>query len=136
MRQLGKQKFSQQTRRFDIPPFSHPALLGNKLFRRFHMLEYLVTNDIIKLLILKRKIFTVCLDKCLVRIDFHIPATVIIRIDKLFGNHIRAHGRIVPRPNLQHPVTFLDMQITPIVWRTYFHKHYLLFRISKILFFP
>ena len=69
-----------------------------KLRRIFCMFKNLVTNDIVKFFVFKRKMLSICIYKYLMRIYFYISASMVIIIDKLFNNNISSMDGLCPEP--------------------------------------
>lgn len=76
-----------------------------KLRRIFCMFKNLVTNDIVKFFVFKRKMLSICIYKYLMRIYFYISASMVIIIDKLFNNNISSMGWIMSGANFNNFIT-------------------------------
>lgn len=82
-----------------------------KLRRIFCMFKNLVTNDIVKFFVFKRKMLSICIYKYLMWIYFYISASMVIIIDKLFNNNISSMGWIMSGANFNNfitPANFLN----------------------------
>lgn len=75
----------------------------------FDMFQYLAANGIIKLFIFKGQIFSVCIDKGLVGINFGLITSLGIIVYIFFHNDIGPEGGIVTGTNFNDFIFFLNL---------------------------